>query len=136
MNEDSAVASAQDDAREALEICTSCLDINSPGTAFCWHCGTPLTSYAATAPFESIFAEGDFWRKAVRQAKKKPVRRILIELFLILNDDGVPVPCWASLARTWYFGIVRGQTKNTSNFFFGQVYYLCNAKSVYRHKHA
>jgi predicted amidophosphoribosyltransferase len=75
---------AQDEVREDLEICISCLETNLPETAFCMHCGTPLTSYAATAPFESIFAEGDFWRKAVRQAEEKPARRILIEGFLIL----------------------------------------------------
>src|SRR5436190_21086325 len=77
-------SSAQDEAKDELEICISCLKNNSPGTNFCKHCGTPLTSYAATAPFESIFAEGDFWRKAMRQAKGKTLRRILILLFLVI----------------------------------------------------
>ena len=80
---------AQDEVREELEICISCLETNLPETAFCMHCGTPLTSYAATAPFESIFAEGDFWRKAMRRAKEKPVRRILILLFLIFMVLGL-----------------------------------------------
>jgi predicted amidophosphoribosyltransferase len=84
MKANSTESSAQDEAKSELEVCISCLKTNSPGTAFCRHCGTPLTSYAATAPFESIFAEGDFWRKAVRRAKGKPLRRILILLFLVL----------------------------------------------------
>jgi predicted amidophosphoribosyltransferase len=82
-------SSAQDEARDELELCASCLKTNSPGTAFCMYCGTPLTSYAATAPFESMFAQGDFWRKAVRRAKEKPVRRILILLFLIFMVLGL-----------------------------------------------
>ena len=77
-------SSAQDEAKDELEICISCLKTNSPGTHFCRHCGTPLTSYAATAPFESIFAEGDFWRKAMKRAKESLSRRIAILLFLVL----------------------------------------------------
>lgn len=73
--------------REAqeLEICISCLKTNDPGTHFCGHCGTPLTSYAATAPFESIFAEGDLWRKAVSHPRwGRPVRFLLIAFLILL----------------------------------------------------
>jgi hypothetical protein len=82
-------SSGQNEAEAELEVCISCLKTNPPGTSFCRHCGTPLTSYAATAPFESLFAEGDFWRKAVRQAKDKPLRRILILLFLVLMISSI-----------------------------------------------
>jgi predicted amidophosphoribosyltransferase len=68
---------------EELELCISCLGANSPGTTFCRHCGTPLTSYAATGPLESLYAEGDFWRKAVAQAKNHPLRQNAISLFLV-----------------------------------------------------
>jgi len=74
---------ALDERNRELVICISCLNTNSPGTPFCEHCGTPLTSYAATAPLESIFAEGDFWRKAVAQAKKNPWKQTAILLFLL-----------------------------------------------------
>jgi predicted amidophosphoribosyltransferase len=84
METNSTSASVQEEAEGELEVCISCLQTNAPGIAFCRHCGTPLSSFAATAPFERIFAEGDFWRKAVRQAKEKPLRRILILLFLVL----------------------------------------------------
>lgn len=71
-----------------LEVCISCLKTNAPGTHFCGHCGTPLTSYAATGPFESLFAEGDFWRKAAGQGRwSKPVRFLVIGflIFMILG---------------------------------------------------
>jgi hypothetical protein len=73
---------------QELEVCISCLKTNVPGTHFCGHCGTPLTSYAATAPFESIFAEGDLWRKAVSQGRwSRPVRFLIIGflIFMILG---------------------------------------------------
>jgi predicted amidophosphoribosyltransferase len=68
---------------QELEICISCLKTNAPGTHFCRHCGTPLTSFAATAPFESIFAEGDMWRKAVSRGRHGWLVRLLIIAFLV-----------------------------------------------------
>jgi len=67
-----------------LELCISCLKTNTPGTHFCNHCGTPLTSYAATAPFESILAEGDMWRKATGNRRWGPLVKCLIIAFLVL----------------------------------------------------
>mgnify|MGYP007030110215 CR=1 FL=1 len=64
-------------------MCISCLKPNMPGVHFCRHCGTPLTSYAATAPFESIFAEGDMWRKATRPGRYNGLVRSLIIVFLV-----------------------------------------------------
>jgi predicted amidophosphoribosyltransferase len=71
-----------DQEPQELEICISCLKTNAPGTHFCGHCGTPLTSYAATAPFESIIAEGDIWRKAVSRGRYGWLVRLLIIAFL------------------------------------------------------
>ena len=67
-----------------MEICISCLQTNSPGEHFCTHCGTPLTSYAATGPFESIFAEGDFIRKAIGNQRWGWLVRALVFLVLLL----------------------------------------------------
>ena len=79
------------------EVCLSCLRLTAPGTHFCPHCGTPLTTYATTAPFESVFAEGDFWRKAVSQARHHPLRRVLLFAFLLLIVaailSGMVLPC-------------------------------------------
>ena len=83
MKTNSTASPAHDEVEDELEICISCLKTNPPETNFCRHCGTPLTSYAATGPFESIFAEGDFWRKVMRRAKGKPVRHALLFLVLV-----------------------------------------------------
>ncbi|MDB6040070.1 MAG: hypothetical protein JWM99_3911 [Verrucomicrobiales bacterium] len=52
------------------ELCTQCLAGNRPGNTFCRECGAPLTSYAATGPFESLFAEGHVYRKATEQPRR------------------------------------------------------------------
>jgi hypothetical protein len=43
---------------------------NEPSAHFCVKCGAPLTSYAATAPFESQFAQGHAFRQAAEQPRK------------------------------------------------------------------
>jgi predicted amidophosphoribosyltransferase len=73
-----------DQEAQELEVCISCLKTNDPGTHFCDHCGTPLTSFAATAPLESIRAEGDLWRKAVSQGRWGRPAKVLIVAFLML----------------------------------------------------
>jgi hypothetical protein len=76
---------ATDEVEQELELCISCLQTNAPGTHFCGHCGTPLTSYAATAPFESILAEGDMWRKAVGQGRwGRPMKWLVLGFVTIL----------------------------------------------------
>lgn len=75
---------AQDDAEAEVELCISCLQPNTPGTDFCRHCGTSLTSHATTAPFESLFAEGDFWRKAIGGPRGRPWIRFVAIGFLVL----------------------------------------------------
>jgi hypothetical protein len=76
---------ARDDAETEVELCISCLGPNTPGTTFCRHCGTPLTSYAATGPFESILAEGDLWRKAIGGPRGRPwIRYLAIGLLVLI----------------------------------------------------
>ena len=76
------------DSEAELEICLSCLQTNAPGTHFCRHCYTPLTSWAATAPFESIFAQGDFLRKAILSRRWNRLIRVLVLLYMILMTFG------------------------------------------------
>lgn len=52
------------------ELCIGCMSPNEPSVNFCAKCGAPLTSYAATAPFESLFAEGHVYRQAVQHPSK------------------------------------------------------------------
>lgn len=80
---------AEPAADDALEICISCLQTNPPGTHFCRHCGTPLTSYAATGPFESIFAEGDFLRKAASRGRWSGWVRAGVVVLLLLMLVGI-----------------------------------------------
>lgn len=51
------------------QLCLGCLCPNDPAAHFCSDCGAPLSSYAATAPFERIFAEGHVYRKAVGEPR-------------------------------------------------------------------
>ena len=51
-------------------LCLNCLSPNETSVHFCVTCGAPLTSYAATGPFESLFAEGHSYRQAVEKPRK------------------------------------------------------------------
>jgi hypothetical protein len=52
------------------ELCLQCLEPNPPGTHFCRKCGGQLTAYAATGPFEALFAEGNAYRRAAEQPQR------------------------------------------------------------------
>src|SRR5258705_6327948 len=52
------------------ELCRICLEPNVPGATFCKDCGAPLSSYAATGPFESLFTEGHVYRQAAEHPQK------------------------------------------------------------------
>lgn len=52
------------------ELCMQCMSGNAPGSHFCRECGAPLSSYAATGPFESLFAEGHAYRRAAEQPRR------------------------------------------------------------------
>jgi hypothetical protein len=62
------------DTQAENELCPRCLTPNELLSHFCKKCGRPLSSYAATGPFESIFAEGDLYR----QASEKPRSFIIV----------------------------------------------------------
>jgi hypothetical protein len=55
---------------EETQLCTSCMAANLPAAHFCIKCGAPLSSYAATGPFESLFAEGYVYREATEHPRK------------------------------------------------------------------
>jgi hypothetical protein len=73
MNDDANPDTEQTAATEH-ELCPQCLEQNRPGTNFCRNCGAPLSAYAATGPFERLFAEGN----AYRQATEQPHRPIVV----------------------------------------------------------
>ena len=54
-------------------LCVGCMFPNDPAAHFCAKCGAPLTSYAATGPFESLFAEGHVYRQAAERPRSMVV---------------------------------------------------------------
>ena len=51
------------------QLCVSYMFPNEPAAHFCAKCGAPLTSYAATGPFEHLFAEGHAYRQAAERPR-------------------------------------------------------------------
>jgi hypothetical protein len=51
------------------QLCVSCMVPNEPEAHFCAKCGAPMSSYAATGPFESLFAEGYVYRQATERSR-------------------------------------------------------------------
>lgn len=89
------------DSPESAEkqLCISCMTPNDSSAHFCVKCGAPLTSYASTGPFESLFAEGSVYRSAAERPQKLVVVlgvwlifgiMALASIFLILigRDNG------------------------------------------------
>ena len=84
---------------EETEICIQCLVPNKPGTNFCRECGAPLSSYAATGPFESLFAEGHLYRRAAEQP-----RRFIVVLGIWLIFGGMAVSGTMIAVIGWKLG--------------------------------
>jgi len=61
-------------------LCISCLHPNAEEAHFCEKCGAPLDSYASTAPFEQIFAQGHAFRAAT---EGRPRLIVVIGIWLI-----------------------------------------------------
>jgi hypothetical protein len=55
---------------EEKQLCINCMAPNEPSAHFCIKCGAPLSSYASTGPYESIFAEGFLYRQAAEHPRK------------------------------------------------------------------
>lgn len=60
----------EDHASLKTELCLHCVTPHDPTADFCRNCGAPLTSFAATLPFERTLAEGFAYRQAVEQPRK------------------------------------------------------------------
>jgi|GEM_PF-2166458 len=78
-------AEADTKATEEQELCIACLQPNIPGTDFCAHCRTPLTSYASTDPIHRIHATGGFLRKALEHSRWSQGVRALIKTLVLLT---------------------------------------------------
>jgi hypothetical protein len=54
---------------DGKQLCIGCTFPNESSDHFCAKCGAPLSWYAATAPFESCFAEGHVYRQATERPR-------------------------------------------------------------------
>ena len=82
------------------QLCVSCVFPNDPEAHFCAKCGAPLSSYAATGPFERIFAEGHVYR----QAAERPRSLIVV------------VGIWVIFGPLALMGVILLVTGRTSGF--------------------
>lgn len=67
---------------DSSQLCPGCMEINEARAHFCTRCGAPLSSYAATAPFERIMAEGHAYRSAVENPRSP---MILADIWVIFG---------------------------------------------------
>ncbi len=78
---------------EERQLCVSCAAPNHPSAHFCIKCGAPLSSYASTGPFESLFAEGAVYREAAPRPRSLVV---VLGVWLIFGTLGL-----AGLVMVW-----------------------------------
>lgn len=71
------------------QLCVNCMAPNEPSAHFCIKCGTPLSSYASTGPFESLFAEGSAYRHAAERPRSLIVVMGVWLIFGMMASGGV-----------------------------------------------
>ena len=110
------------------QLCVTCMFPNEPQAHFCGKCGAPLTSYAATGPFESLFAEGHVYRQAAERPRSFIV---VVGIWIIFGAFGLTGFALAAAGRDRGFGfVVFGAllvalavvviAKTTRNYFIGR----------------
>lgn len=89
------------------ELCIQCMTANAPGSHFCRRCGAPLSSFAATGPFEALFAEGHLYRRAAEQPRRLIVVVGIWLIFGFVGSTGALMAFtgWETGGR---FGVVTG----------------------------
>ena len=70
-------------------LCPSCGKLCSADAQFCPSCRSPITSYASTGPYESIFAEGAAYRSAFN-SPSKPI--VVIGVWLLFGPAAFSAP--------------------------------------------
>ena len=109
------------------ELCRICLEPNEPGATFCKDCGAPLSSYAATGPFESILAEGHVYRQAAEHPQKVIVLLgmwlifgfvAFVGFFVFALKSGNYESMWLRLFGLMIFGIASAILWRTTRNYF------------------
>lgn len=72
----------------------NCMFPNEPGVHFCAKCGAPLSSYAATGPFESLLAEGHVYRQAAERPRRLVVVFGIWMIFGAVGLTGIVLVAW------------------------------------------
>jgi hypothetical protein len=84
----------ESEADDQKALCLQCLHPNDPEAHFCEKCGAPCDSYAATAPFEQIFAQGHAFRNATN-GRPRPI--VVIGIWLICLPGVINALVFSSL---------------------------------------
>src|SRR5262245_46870351 len=85
------------------QLCVSCMFPNEPEAHFCAKCGAPMTPYAATGPFESLFAEGHVYRQAAERPRSFIV---VLGIWIIFGAFGLAGVVLVAVGRDSGFGFV------------------------------
>ena len=85
------------------QLCVKCMFPNDPLAHFCGKCGAPLSPYAATGPFESVFAEAHVYR----QASESP-RNVIVLLGVWLMFGTLALAGLTLLVISRSMGIIPG----------------------------
>lgn len=91
------------DESDEKQLCVSCMFPNEPEAHFCAKCGAPMTSYAATGPFESLFAEGHVYRQAAERPRSFIV---VLGIWIIFGVFGLTGIVLVAGGRVGGFGFV------------------------------
>lgn len=86
---------------QEMQLCVSCTAPNEPSAHFCAKCGAPLSSYASTGPFESLFAEGSVYRQAAERPQKLVVVLGVWLIFGTMALGGLFIGGLSFNAGTW-----------------------------------
>ncbi len=93
---------------EEKQLCVRCMAPNDPTVNFCAECGSPLSSYASTGPFEHLLAEGSVYRQAAEHPQKLVV---VIGVWLMFGI----------FALTGLAFLIKGMKGSLTETFFGVV---------------
>lgn len=104
---------------EESPLCLGCLTPNQSSANFCTKCGAPMTSYAATGPFEHLFAEGHVYRQAAEKPKNLMV---VLGVWFIFGFIGI-----AGL-----FIAILGFDSNVSSVLFGTFMLAASLAMIWR----
>ena len=104
---------------EGSPLCLGCLTPNHSSANFCVKCGAPMTSYAASGPFECLFAEGHVYRQAAEKPKNLVVVLGVWLIFGVMGLGGL-------------FIAIVGSSSGVSSVLLGAFLFLISLAMIWR----